>query len=64
METIFPAASLVSVYDTDLAKWHEVVSQDVSEYWVQCGHSSLSLLDSTCFKLLGRGIPFNVETSQ
>ena len=37
LETTFPAASPVSVYDTDLSKWPEVISQGIREYWTQCG---------------------------
>ena len=37
LETTFSAASPVSVDDTDLSKWPEVLSQDMREYWTQCG---------------------------
>ena len=37
LETTLPAASPVFVYDTDLSKWPEVISQDMREYWTQCG---------------------------
>ena len=36
LQTTLPAASPVSVYDTDLSKWPEVISQDMREYWTQC----------------------------
>ena len=38
LETTLPASSPVSVYDTDLSKWPEVKSQDMREYWTQCGN--------------------------
>ena len=37
LETTVPAASPVSVYDTDIAKWPEEITQNMCEYWAQCG---------------------------
>ena len=37
LETTVPTASPMSVYDTDLAKWPEEITQYKREYWAQCG---------------------------